>query len=110
MASFRIKRNDRLPELVANCLDAANIAVDLTSASSVEFHMKVSGSGGAVKVDAAGTIVNAAAGTVKYAWAAGDTDTSGTYDGEFEVMFSGGRTETFPNTEHITITIIDDLA
>lgn len=109
MATFRIKRNDRLPEIMAICLDADGDAVDLTGAVSVAFHMKDT-QGGVPKVNAAGTIVTPAAGIVKYAWGATDTDTTGSYNAEFEVTFTASRTETFPNAENIVITIIDDLA
>lgn len=109
MADFTIKRNDRLPELLATCLLANGAPADLTGAISVEFHMKTAG-GGAAKVDAAGVLVTPAEGTVKYVWTGTDTDTSGSYLAEFEVMFSGTRTETFPNTGNITIDVVDDLA
>jgi len=108
MASFTIKQNDRLPELVATLL-AAGEPVNLTGAEGVEFHMTPVG-GGAPKVDAAGVIVNAVTGIVKYAWAVGDTDTVGAFLGEFEVMWSGARPETFPNDSNIDILVVDDLA
>jgi hypothetical protein len=108
MADFTIKQNDRLPELVATCL-ASGVAADLTTAVSVAFHMRSEG-GGAAKVDAAAVVVNAAGGIVKYSWAAVDTDTSGSYEAEFEVTWSGSRTETFPNNGNITVEIVDDLA
>ena len=106
--TFTIKQNDRLPELVATCL-VAGLPADLTLAVGVEFHMRAAG-GGVAKVDAAAVVVNPTGGIVKYAWAAGDTDTVGEFEGEFEVMWSGSRTETFPNVDNILITIVDDLA
>ena len=87
--------------------DGDDIVVDVTGAT-VRFHMfdqdKVS------KVDAAASIVNGAAGDVQYLWVAGDTDTAGFFDSEFEVTFSGGRIETFPNYEYQRVHIYGDLA
>lgn len=107
--TFTIKQNDRLPSIQATCVDADGAAVDLTGATGVTFHMKAVG-GGAAKVNAAGVIVNAASGIVRYDWAATDTDTVGEFLGEFEVAFTGPKTQTFPNFENIAITIVDDLA
>jgi hypothetical protein len=109
VATFQIKRNDLLPEIVATCLDADGAPVDLTGATGVEFHMKAA-EAGSPKVDAAGTIVDAATGVVKYSWTGSDTDTAGTYSAEFEVMFTGSKQMTFPNFENITITITEDLS
>ena len=47
--------------------------------------------------------------TVKYEWQPGDTDTEGFYDAEFEVTYSDGTVETFPNRGFITVIISPDL-
>lgn len=80
--------------------------VDLTSATGVRFIMKT---GSTIKVDAAAVIITAASGIVEYRWLAVDTDTSGTYNVEFEVNWAGEK-ETFPSTGYFTATISDDLA
>jgi len=49
------------------------------------------------------------AGRVRYAWQTGDTDTPGTFQGEFEVTYSTGEIETFPNDGFLAIEIIDDI-
>ena len=65
--------------------------------------------GAAVVIDAAATIVTAAAGLVRYSWASGDTDTAGSYQAEFEVTYADGSIETFPNSSNIKIDIMEDL-
>ena len=60
-------------------------------------------------VDAAATIVTAAAGLVRYSWNSGDTDTAGSYQAEFEMTYGDGSIETFPNSSNIQIDIMADL-
>ena len=47
---------------------------------------------------------------VGYAWQTGDTDIPGTFQSEFEVTYSTGEIETFPNDGFLAIEIIDDIA
>lgn len=90
-------RNDLLPSLTVACEYADGTAVDLSSATSPKFYMRDSrDASAAVKVNAAATVSNGAAGELTYAWNSGDTDTVGTYAAEFEVQI-GGRKLTFPN-------------
>lgn len=109
---FRIKRGDRLPVLPVICLDADGNAVDLSTATSVRFHMRPVGSS-TVKVNTAATpdpdqVTNK--GKVTYAWGAADTDTAGPFWGEIEAVFPGTLPMTFPNGEHIPIDVYEDLA
>lgn len=106
MADFYIKKNDTLPAIGAILKDAAGDPVDLTGAT-VRFHMSI---GSAVKVDAAATIVDAAAGDVRYDWQSGDTDTAGPARCEFEVTFPGGGVETWPNNGAWTVSIAEEIA
>src|SRR5690242_14265458 len=105
---FRIKRNDTRPAIQATISAAATDVI-----SSVSFNM--ADSAGTLKVNAgAGTIVQQASSTqqaiVKYQWQAGDTDTAGQYNGEFQVTFNDSRVETYPNDRYITIEVFADLA
>ena len=103
---FTIKQNDRLPALQATLEDGEGNPVDLTG-TTIKFKMR-GASATTLKVDAGATIVSPTLGTVKYEWAAAETDTPGDYYGEFEVT-SAGKTLTFPNGAHLFIRVLDDL-
>jgi hypothetical protein len=62
-----------------------------------------------VTVDATAQIVNEATGIVQYNWVADDTDTVGSFQAEFEVTYSDGTIETFPNNGYIRVEITDDI-
>ena len=105
---FKIKQNDTSPLMVVTLKDAAGNAIDLTAAT-VRFHMKRINQA-TVKVYGSATVLDDDAGRVRYAWQAADTDTPGTFQGEFEVTYSTGEIETFPNDGFLAIEIIDDIA
>lgn len=107
MADIALKRNDRLPVLQASLKNPDGSAVNLTGTSQ-RFVMRLPGAA-AAKVTAVPTVVNASGGVVQYSWAAGDTDTTGTYQAEFEVTFAGGLIQTYPNNGYLSVAIIDDL-
>ncbi len=112
MADFYIKKNDLLPPLDAFLKDADGNVVDLTDATEVNFIMQAQDSD-TPKINTKGNtpaqIVNPTNGQVRYSWIGTDTDTVGSYYGEFEVDWSP-KLQTFPNTGFIVIKIIDDLA
>jgi len=102
-----IKQDDRRP--VADItITRGGIAVDLSLASSVTFKMTQRGKIDK-KVDSAAVITGAVAGEVEYRWAAGDTDTPGTYRAEWEVLWNDGKTETFPTLVNDVVLVIGDL-
>lgn len=101
---FTIKRNDRRPRYRVN-LTTDGTPADLSAATSVKFLMK---QGSTLKVSQPATIVDPLTGLVEYAWAAGDTDTPGEYNVEFEVSW-GLETQTFPSVGYFTCTIESDL-
>ena len=103
---FQIKQGDRLPYLNATLVDSDGVAVNLTGASA-NFLMR--NEAGTVVVNASASVVSAAAGTVRYIWAAGDTATVGEYNAEFEIT-SDGLKRTFPSAGYLRIKVWDDLA
>ena len=104
---FTIKQHDQLPELVATLTDALSDVVNVTGAT-VRFIMTNKAT--TIKVlDVPATVVDAPAGIVKYTWQDGDTDVAATYNAEFEVKFSDGRVESFPNSKYIAIKVFADL-
>ena len=106
--AFYIKKNDTSPTMRATLKDGNDVIVNLTGCS-VRFHMRSVGEDTA-KIDAAATLVNATGGVCQYQWATSDTDTLGSFEGEFEVTFQGGEIESFPNNKFIQIEITDDIA
>lgn len=106
--AFYIKQNDTSPALQATLKDSNDTAIDLSSAA-VQFHMRKIGSTSA-KIDRAATISDADSGIVYYQWQAGDTDTIGSFEAEFQVTFVGGEIETFPNNRYIQIEITNEIS
>lgn len=107
MADFTIKRRDTLPPIAATLADADG-PIDLTGAT-VRFHLR-NINGTSTVVDAAATVVSAAAGTVRYDWTVDDTATAGNYVAEWEITFGDGTEMTCPNTGHTSVAIIEDIA
>lgn len=89
-----LRVGNRLPKLRRQLLDGAGAAIDLTAAT-VTFRMWPQ-TGGSLKVNnGACAVVDAATGVVEYSWEAADTDTEGTFLGEFEITL-GGLGQTVP--------------
>jgi hypothetical protein len=109
MHDFKIKQGDTRPSLEAQLLDENREPRDLQTVDEVRFHMKDVDTQEVV-VDDTGSILNANEGRVVYEWSDGDTDTLGRHQAEFEVHYSDGGTETFPNGDNIEVYITEDLA
>lgn len=106
-ADFVVKKDDTAPSIVTSLADDEGIDINITGAT-VRFHMVAYGSS-TTKVDAAATIVNADRGVVQYTWGSSDTDTVGWYRGEFEVTYSSGEVEHFPNSRDLVIRVVDNI-
>ena len=108
-ASFYIKQNDTAPSIEAALLDSNGRVKSMVNASAVRFHMKDENNTILVQ-SGIGTIVNATKGIVAYEWQAGDTSNTGIHSAEFEIEYTNGQIETFPNTGYIKVIIKDELA
>lgn len=109
MADFSIKAHDLMPSIQVG-LSVGGQPLDLSAATGVRFIMKATGGAGAVTVAAAATIVAPpSAGNVRYDWVAGDTDTPGLYQGEWEITWPGPKKQTAPTTTYHSIEILADL-
>jgi hypothetical protein len=104
--TFYLKKGDTSPSLVYALFPES---VDLTGAT-VRFNMRMKE--GAVKVSraAAVTVTSTGTPTVRYDWHPADVDTAGFYEAEFEVTYTGGSIETFPNSDFIRVKITEDIA
>ena len=103
--SIKIVQNDTKPYLEFEVTQEGT-PVDLTGCT-VKFYMKNADTG-AVKINgSACSITDATKGKCRYVWAAGDTDTIGTYLGEVEVTFPDSKIQT--GYKQMTIIIRDDI-
>jgi hypothetical protein len=102
--TITIKRNDTKDNIKAT-LSNEKGAVNLTDCS-IRFIMAKRG---VMKVDRLVQPQDAANGVVWMVFEQGDTNEIGLFQAEFEVTFSDGRIETFPNDSFILINIISDL-
>lgn len=103
MGTLTMKKDDLEPKYVATLRNADGTAVDLTNATSVSLIVKQQN--GAKNFKSAGAFVNRANGIVSYTWTSGNTDTTGTFQMEWEVVWPTNRPETFPNNGYDTLVI-----
>lgn len=108
------KQHDLEPPPQSTLANADGDPINLTTADAVYFLMRPVGGGTALRV--AATVVDATNGVVKHTWdtsgapwGTGHTDTVGTYDQEWEIMWPTSRPQTVPNESYNTIVIVDDL-
>ncbi len=106
IATFHLKQNDTSPALLYRLDPAVNLA-----GASVVFNMRPRG-GGTVLVDreAASIDGDPGNGVVRYDWQVADTANAGWFEAEFEVTYSDGSVETFPNNDFIVVQIGGDIA
>lgn len=91
-----MRQNDTAPAVTATLEKLDGTPVDISGAA-VRFVMRNTATG-AIKVDhAVAAIVSPTAGTVSYAWSAGDTDTVGTFSCGFVVTFADSTKRSFPS-------------
>ncbi len=104
-----MRKGDTLPAYTATLVEGpARTPLDLTGCT-VRFHMRNTDAAAVLKINAAATIVSAAAGTVRYDWDTGDLSDVGTYHVEWQVTYPSGRILTAPTRGFDTIRVIDQL-
>lgn len=110
MADFQIKVGDRLPGVPLFLLGADGEPLDITTAEAVRVRMWTPHRPGsrAYVVDAAPVIVDAATGSLRYDWAAGETSVVGEFAMDVVVTWPVGRQQTFPTVGWVTIEIADE--
>lgn len=108
--TFYIKRGDRLPAIEMalerpSTTDAnAWVAADLTG-TTIAFQMRPT-AGGSLITGSASIVSPATAGIVRYFWGPSDTAAAGEYYAEWQVEFPDGKTETFPNRDHLLVVVV----
>lgn len=110
---FTVRKDDTASPITATLTDEDGNAIDIQGAS-VRFKMFTER--GVTKVDAlatnsqVGNGSDGSKGKVTYGWAAGDTDTAGTYLAEWKVTFSNSKVQSFPNEDFLTIAVTSEPA
>ncbi len=111
---FQIKQNDTFPSLTIKintvaCLGSI-VPFNLSAVTACTFSMK--DECGNLKIASNSAYTQCVSGgTIQYDWNDGDTDTSGRYSAEFELLFSGSSANqlTVPVNGAITINILKSI-
>lgn len=101
MSDLTFVQGDTQPS-VHGTLTTSGVAIDLTTALSVRFQMRLS-SEFRYLVDAAATVVTPASGIVRYDWAVGDLATPGDYVARWLITYSDGTTQHTEPENTITV-------
>jgi hypothetical protein len=109
-ASFYIKQNDTAPSIQAVLTDSNGRAKSMVGGASVRFNMSKEDGTNVISGGIGSFIVPLSKGIVAYEWAAGDTADAGIYNAEFEITYTSGQVETFPNNSYIKVIVKEELA
>jgi hypothetical protein len=104
-ADFTIKKGDTAYPLNATLIPPLGQTLNLTGASVV-FKMWAQSQSPTLKVNAAATIVDPLACTVRYTFQPADVDTAEGYLAQWVVTLAGGAVATFPNSKALTVRVI----
>jgi hypothetical protein len=106
--TYVLRRNDAGVTIARTLTDEDGDAISIAGAT-VRFRMAPI-AGGATVVDEAATIVgDGTGGQVTYTFAAADSATAGRYLAEWQVTFSGGAIQTFPNGGYEDVLVTPDI-
>lgn len=112
---FTIKRNDTASVIASTLENSGGTAVDIQGATILFKMASISGgtliAAGTASIlqvgDGSGTA--GAKGKVSYAWTTTDTATAGWYAAEWEVTYSSGTVQTFPNGDPVLVRVMEDI-
>jgi len=114
---IKVRQNDTKPFISAVLVSNPDGIPHNLTGTTVVFSMAATIGSTSQKIkEKAVIIMNALLGQVRYVWGIGDTDTVGTYYGEFEVTFADGSILTFPERDedgtggYIEIEIFTEIA
>jgi hypothetical protein len=107
MSIFYIKQGDTSPSLTTTLKDSSSNVVNVVGAS-IRLRLFTQDKSTQI-VDGTMVKVDPENGIVRYVWNSGDTDEAGWFWAEFEVTFSDGSVETFPNWGYEAIKITPQL-
>ena len=108
---MQIKQGDLFPDVEVVVKNEVGAVVDVTGAT-VLFYMRRARDPTSVKINgAAGAVVPpGTSGKIAYAWSGADTDTPGTYEGEFRVTIGGTDPFRVPTSGYIVIEVEPKVA
>lgn len=107
---FTLKVGGTAPPIEIQVLTGLREVVDITGATSPEFHMWKRRTREVI-VDATAEITSASTGTLAYGWEPEDTAEAGLYEAEFQfTLASGEGTVTIPNDGYYLIEILPAIA
>lgn len=107
VADFVIRQDDTAPRLYSDLTDGAGNAVDVSDAT-VRLHLH--GLTVASDLDLAAGNDPEVDNRVFYDWQEGDTGDAGYYAGEWQVTYTNGQVETFPNSGWFLMQVVEQLA
>lgn len=109
---FFIKRNDTLPSLEITVIDRAclgnKVPFNLSGVTACTFTM--TNDSGDMKIMAKNAqIISYSGGSIAYNWDAEDTNQTGIFFGEFQLLFSSGGRMSIPQIGNISVEIGPDV-
>lgn len=110
--AFLMKRHDLRPYIPVQFFQPdGETPLDTTAASAISMICRVTGapSNAAPKFKKPLTEIDAVLGKYEYQWTGNDTDTTGRYAYEFEIIWPNGDPQTFPADAYFELIVADDL-
>lgn len=111
MADYYLKQGDDAPTVATILKDINNDPVNLTGASGSAYFRPARVTTGLVTATLTVDPDQAAnRGLVTFPWPSGGLSVLGEWLGEFEITFTGGKKQTFPNDGYFILEVVPQLA